>query len=400
VAVLLIGSGALSTASPARVGAATGTFVAPSYLGQHLMFDSTLNPAFPVHAMRLWDSNTAWCQMDWGTSANQYDFWQLDNLFGQASRAGADLEFTFGDTPQWAAAGAYPQPTQVTQCNPATETSPPARESYWKNFVTAVVTHGKGKIHAYELWNEFNTVNYWNGGIQRMVQMSIDAANIIHRIDPAALVLSPSITNTSYGYQDLQQYLGSLPQGTINGIAVHSYTASSWPEDALPAEMASIRAALPRAYAGYPIWSTEGGWGANSWFSSAGGSQAAFVARYDLQMLSQGFARSYWYAYPNSQWGTLLDESVNPPVLTQAGIASGTVYNWLAGGTLGGCSSADGNLWTCGLTMASGASAQIAWVKTTPASYSTAFATLQSLAGGTQATGGSVSLTTEPVLLS
>ena len=37
--------------------------------------------------------------------------------------------------------------------------------------------------------------------------------------------------------------------GTINAIAVHSYTNGAWPEQAVPAEMSSVHAALPRAYA-------------------------------------------------------------------------------------------------------------------------------------------------------
>ncbi len=39
----------------------------------------------------------------------------------------------------------------------------------------------------------------------------------------------------------------------------------------------------------------------------------AFVARYDLMMLNEGVARTYWYAYQNSQWGTLWDGSALTP---------------------------------------------------------------------------------------
>jgi hypothetical protein len=377
--------------------ASTGTtYVSPQFLGQHLMFYSALNPAFPVHAMRLWDSNTQWCQMDSGTSSSEYDFGQLDALFGQASRLSADAEFTFGYTPQWAATGSYPQGSAVNQCSTSTDAMPPAKESYWTNYVTAVVRNSVGKIHAYELWNEVNDPNYWSGSVARMVRMSIDAANIIHRLDPSALVLSPSITNTSQGYTWLHQYLSQLPQGTINGIAVHTYAFGSTPEQFVPSAMKSVRSSLPGAYANLPIWSTEGGWGQNSQLSSAVGDQAAFVARYDLQLLNQGFARSYWYAYPNTQWGTLWDGTA----LTPAGIASGTIYNWLAGSTFSGCSSSDGNLWTCNLTLSNGKTAQIVWATTWAVWYSTGYSTVQTLEGVSAPTNGWVQAVYEPVLLS
>lgn len=373
--------------------------IAPQFFGQDLMFDSALTPAIPVHALRLWDSNTQWCQMDNGTAADRYDFGQLDALFSQAARGNADVEFTFGDTPHWAATGSYPQPLPVGQCSGSSDALAPTSESYWTSFVTALVTHADGKIRAYELWNEADYSPYWSGSLATLVRMSVDAASIIHRVDPSALVLSPSITDTSEGYAFLHQYLSSLPRGTIDAIAVHSYTNGAWPEQTVPAEMQAVRSALPPDYSGTPIWSTEGSWGLNSWFSSTAWRQRAFVARYDLQMLAQGVVRSYWYAYPNTQWGTLWDGAA----LTPAGVATGTIYDWLAGARLAGCSSTDGNLWLCGLTTSAGKQARVVWVTRIPVSnYSTAgYRTVRTLDGRSSPTGGSpITVTTEPVLLS
>jgi hypothetical protein len=361
------------------------------------MYQWSLTPAFPVHAMRLWDSNTQWCQMDSGTSSNEYDFSQLDALLGQSSRLGADVEFTFGYTPQWAATGSYPQTLAANQCSFPSSAAPPANESYWTNYVTALVNHAKGKIHAYELWNEANDPNYWSGNVAQLVRMSVDAASIIHRIDPSALVLSPSITANSAGYSFLQHYSASLPAGTIDGIAVHSYTNGAWPESAVPAELSSVRGALPAAFANLPIWSTEGGWGQNSQFSTAPNLQRAFVARYDLMMLAAGFSRSYWYAYQNTQWGTLWDGGA----LTPAGTATAAIQSWLTGATLEGCASADGNLWTCHLTTGSGQSAEIVWATTWAVWVpTTGFGTVQTLDGNSTPATGWIQAVYEPVLLS
>jgi hypothetical protein len=231
-----------------------------------------------------------------------------------------------------------------------------------------------------------------------MVRMSVDAAAIVHQIDPSAVVLSPSITATSEGYAFLRQYLAELPAGTIDAIAVHSYTNGAWPESAVPAEMEAVRAALAPAYASTPIWSTEGGWGQNSQFSASASDRRAFVARYDLMMLVEGLARSYWYAYPNTQWGTLWDGMA----LTPAGVATNTVDSWLVGATFHGCATGDGNLWICDLTTSAGSRGRIVWVKTTPVSNfaTSGYRTIERLDGSSAPTGGSpVTVTTEPVLL-
>jgi hypothetical protein len=215
-------------------------------------------------------------------------------------------------------------------------------------------------------------------------------------------VLSPSTTATMQGFSVLRQSLSRLPVGTIDAIAVHTYTHRAWPEQAIPAEMTALRGALPPAYAGIPIWSTEGGWGFNkdrtptSRGSSDASDQRAFVARYDLMMLIQGFARSYWYAYQNTQWGTLFDGTG----LTPAGIATRTLDAWLAGATLTGCATANGNLWTCDLIDATGAKSQIVWTTKRAAWHPAGnFATVETLEGRSSAAPMYLRAGYEPVLL-
>jgi hypothetical protein len=370
----------------------------PQFFGQHLMFYWGLNPAIPVHAMRLMDSNTAWCQMDNGTASNEYNFGQLYALLGQAGRLNADVLYTFDSTPEWAATGAYPQPSVTDQCSSSTTTAP-ADESYWTNFVTALVTAAQGRIHAYELWNEVDYSGFWTGGMAAMVRMSVDGAAIIHRIDPSALVLSPSITATPEGYAFLHDYLSQLPPGTIDAIAIHTYFQGA-PEDAIPAELAAVRSALPPAYASTPIWSTEGSWGQNSDFSTNPSDQRAFVARYDLMLLTQHVERSYWYAYPNAGWGTLQSGAWDSGTLTPAGVASGTVYAWLAGATLAGCTSADGNFWICDLTTSDGKNARIVWATKWAVWYPTnGYTTVKTLGGGSSSAPGWIQVLSEPVML-
>ena len=146
-----------------------------------------------------------------------------------------------------------------------------------------------------------------------------------------------------------------------------------------------------------PIWSTEGGWGTNSQCCSQS-DQSGFVARYDLMMLNQGFARTYWYAYPNTQWGTL--GSSDDSSLTPAGVASGTIYNWLADATFSGCGTTDGNFWTCTLSTASGHQAQIVWATQWAVWYSTTgFDTVDTLDGASSPATGWIQAGWDPMML-
>jgi hypothetical protein len=372
----------------------------PQFFGQHLMFYWGLTPAIPVHTMRLASSNTDWCQMDNGTASNQYNFGQLYALLGQADRLNADVLYTFASTPAWAAGGSYPQPSVTNQCASSSTTLAPADESYWTNFVTALVTAAHGRIHAYELWNEVDYAAFWTGGMAAMVRMSIDAAAIIHRLDPSALVLSPSITNTPEGYAFLRDYLSQLPPGTIDAVAIHTYFRGA-PEDAIPAELATVRSELPAADANLPIWSTEGSWGQNQNFSMTPTDQRAFVARYDLMLLAQHVQRSYWYAYTNGAWGTLQSGSWDSGTLTPAGVASGTVYAWLADATLEGCASSDGNFWTCDLTTSDGKQARVVWATKWAVWYPTnGYTTVKTLDGQSSSAPAWIQVLSEPVMLS
>jgi hypothetical protein len=49
--------------------------------------------------------------------------------------------------------------------------------------------------------------------------------------------------------------------------------------------------------------------------------------------------------------------------LTKAGVAYGQIYNWIADSTLTTPCSANGTVWTCGLTPANGSAAQAIWDK-------------------------------------
>jgi len=69
---------------------------------------------------------------------------------------------------------------------------PPANLEDWRHFVDRIASRYKGRIEAYEVWNEPNWHHFYTGDIQTVVEMTRIAAESIHAIDPGALVVSPS----------------------------------------------------------------------------------------------------------------------------------------------------------------------------------------------------------------
>jgi hypothetical protein len=266
------------------------------------------------------------------------------------------------------------------------------------------VTHSKGRIKYYELWNEPNLASFWTGSIEQLVQMSHDASVIIRRIDPNAKIVSPSMIPT-WAPNWLQAYLTELPKGDLDVISFHAYAAgtsltSAKPETMVPV-IALIRSEMnATGYGGYPLWDTETGWGTNDVLSNSSSSsvQRAMVARYLILQAQAGVARAYWYAYADPQWGTLSSPASGPKAGAQA---MGQVMSWLIGATFDGpCRSSEG-LWSCDISRPGGYQARILWSDNGSSSVATpsGFGHVRLLDGTSQELGGRVAIGAEPVLI-
>jgi hypothetical protein len=83
---------------------------------------------------------------------------------------------------------------------------------HYLNYVETVVTRYKGRIDAYEIWNEPNMLNrFWKGSDKDFFTMTIATAQVIRRIDPDARILA-----------------GSLWRGFPAILSVNSSKAAPW----------------------------------------------------------------------------------------------------------------------------------------------------------------------------
>jgi hypothetical protein len=377
-----------------------------------------------VGTMRTWDMETltGWFEIE--HIRGTYDFSNLDHLISLAQTNGADVTYTFGWTPQWAIGSA-----PCINANGGYTGSPspgcamaPASLTYWDEFVTALATHAKGKIAIYELWNEPNTINsagvgmFWNGqscngssctfqqqsSLSTLVTMAQHAKSIINSIDPAARIAtpSPSTGDCSSGsyvhpYCWMNDYLVAGGGAYADVIAFHGYPgANPQPENITPI-IGEIRNTMSnRGVSTKGLIDTE-----SSYCNASVPDPVAFTARWEILHASpQNTDRNYWYAWDDSACGQLWSSSSG---LLATGLAFSQVSSWLTGSRILQACSVTNNLYTCGLTLANGQAALIAWNTSGSTSFSpgSTYKQFKDLSGNTTNLSGAVTVGVRPLLL-
>jgi len=339
-------------------------------------------PVVPFGAVRLWDADVAWADINSG-GQGVYDWTKLNSWLSQIPQHGADILYTFGRVPAWASSN----PSDTTcgfapgACDAPVGLNPDGTGSdqLFQDFVTQLVTQSvnspAGHIKYYELWNEMDNPPSWNGTLAQMVRMNSDAAQIIQSLDPNAVILTPSvIIEGSTGRSYLQNYLPAaasfLP--SIGGIAFHGYVQMSGeplvPEN-INTHLAETRAILAGAgLSSKPLFDTEASWGdptvSNPNFTDPD-MQAGFLARMYLLQWSESVSRFYWYQWNNKRDGILWTPDPNNPsgpgTVLEPGIAYGQVYQWLVGAVMSQACGQNGSVWSCELTSLNGYQALAVW---------------------------------------
>jgi hypothetical protein len=133
-------------------------------------------------------------QVEWfryNPGPGQYDWGALDRIVESANAAGIKLLFSVVKAPQWSRPSAD------------TDQGPPADPNVYGEFLKAMASHYKGRVAAYEVWNEQNLYYEWGGlggkiNAGKYVQLLKVAYQAIKSVDPSATVVSGALTPTGY----------------------------------------------------------------------------------------------------------------------------------------------------------------------------------------------------------
>lgn len=129
------------------------------------------------------------------------------------------------------------------------------------NYVKAFVSHFKGRIRAYEVWNEPNAIkfNANNTTAAQYASLLRDVYSLIKSIDPDALVIGVALSGADTTYMDSILAAGAAEY--MDAFSIHPYNKMYIPETRLTYDIKKVRTRLDaRGYTDMPIWVTEHGY--------------------------------------------------------------------------------------------------------------------------------------------
>ncbi len=239
-------------------------------------------------------------QFNWGDFENNITFARNNNL---------KLLLRVDRAPDWA-----------RDC--CSETAPPREDRLddWARFLTEMARRGRGRVHAYEIWNEPNLHYEWGNRrpdparFTRLLQRAYPA---IKAGDPNAIVVSGGLATTGNDRNDdvarsdtqyIQAMYGAGVRGFFDVLGVHPYGFAYAPEQdpGLVNGLAFRRAEEQRTIMlangdTRPMWATEFGWvldpaqygstctlGEHQWMRQPEATQADYLVR------AYQYARTHW----------------------------------------------------------------------------------------------------------
>lgn len=217
-----------------------------AFLGFRVTDPPFTSLTYGIQAFLWWDSGSAGLHMDWiqrmvfshvkQTFAwediePQRGVWSLeraDDILDELERRNLKLVARLTDAPQWAYANNAP----VTMSAEEVVDTPPDNLEDWANFCRVIAERYRGRIAAYQIWNEPNLSREWGGqppsaaGYVALLRACSDA---IRSVDPDAILISAGLAPTG-DYNDrafpddvyLQQMYDAGFQQYVDVVGVHA----------------------------------------------------------------------------------------------------------------------------------------------------------------------------------
>ena len=133
----------------------------------------------------------AWRDIE-GAKKGAFSWENADRAVQLANQFDIDILARLDNAPEWAAPGCFNSAKK--------QMGPAAKTQDWLDFLHTFVTRYKGKIRAYEIWNEPNLSREWCGRAPNPAQYA-ELLRVsyekIKSIDPNAIVVSAGLTPTS-----------------------------------------------------------------------------------------------------------------------------------------------------------------------------------------------------------
>lgn len=323
-------------------------------------------PSIDFGTVRSHDAAPKWAAIEPNApvgGVHTYDWSDLDLFIQQAESRGIRIIYTIYQTPAWAATSSAPDPYGAPG-----GASPPANIASYANFVTALATRYRGRIFAYEVWNEPD-ISFWTGTPQQMAELERACVAAVRAADPAALIVAPPPSGGGMYLGPLDWYERFLAAGGAQPsdvIAFHFYSDRAEQDIGKAAAFRSLLAAY--GLAAKPLWHDESGIGYDG--SGSMPDVVAHVARSYIINWALGVQMLAWYHWNEvSLLGIRQSASGAWTVRTPAAIAYDQVRSWLVGTRMLSCGSDVSGIWIATLERQPGRRSMIVWRPDGPAPF-------------------------------
>jgi hypothetical protein len=336
----------------------------------HRANSTTRWPSVPFGSWRLWDSYLKWSDIQ--PSSTEWRFDDFDRQVQMGQKHGKELIYTLGQTPRWASS----EPNEKHAWGLGAGAMP-RNMNDWRRYVESVVMRYKGKIAAYEIWNEpkykewgsCKGAIFFCGSPEELVRLTEIAYETIKRIDPAAKVVSPCFTDGLRGVERLDKFLKAGGSKYIEVISFHFYELE--PEKVGETVRALREVMRKHGLSNLPIWNTEVGYliqnqeGTVVKEQNVGTFSRVMQEREGAERLlrmmaisaASGIERVFWYAWDDKRMGLIGTKDGKP---NSTGIAYGVASRWLVNSTITCSNSLSDSRWTC-VIKRNGREATLVW---------------------------------------
>ena len=182
----------------------------------------------------------AWREIE-GTGKGQFDWTVTDRIVDQAESIGLHMIARLDTDPTWASGRSYPNSQNVIM-------SPPTKNKDFADFCFEVASRYKGRIAAYQIWNEPNLKREWGGNAPdpaAYVALLKAGSKAIKRADPNAIIISAGLAPTTRSddvampdTEFLRQMYAAGAQPHFDALGAHGAGYKAPPEKD-PAEVAN-----------------------------------------------------------------------------------------------------------------------------------------------------------------
>lgn len=215
-------------------------------------------------------------------------------------------------------------------------------DAEFADYVRHVVTRYKGRVHAWEVWNEPNIPTFWKppnaADYTALLKAAFQAA---HEADPTCTVVGASANETDINWLRDVAKNGGLP--FMDAVSIHPYSMADGPEQMdLARQLENVHALLAAGgRANLPVWITEMGWTSSVTDTAANARNGRFLIQSYVIAAAEHVPHLFWFQLQDwteggklQGWGLLSPEGRPKPTLAvyrrlADTLAGATFRGWL-----------------------------------------------------------------------